>query len=415
MTTEQFANNASSTLNGAINSSVTSLVVTSATKFSSAPQFRILIDSEYMLVTAVAGTTFTITRGIEGSTAASHSNGATVSQILTAGSLPLAGAIIVDGGSTSSNLRTQRTNRNAIDNTKNGIVALGTDTTGTAPGATSSYCVILGGDACSASGNYACAGGHTAQALGDASFAFGDQAKVTSGCTGGIAIGYQSLVEQVAGLALGAGCHVTTNGNAGVALGETCTSSAPNAMAIGFNSTASGTSSVALGDSNIAAGDFSFACGVNSRAPIPGSWAHSSGTLSGAGKGTFWIDIAVASLSGSGTLKMKNGSELDLSTYALYTLLVEVTFQGSTANSAKIAGERHMYQINMGNPGVTIVSDTVTWDPTAAGGKNFSGRGWSIAASNIGGTNTLRFTVSPGVSGDTITVFAKVQVQALAA
>ena len=87
MPVEQFANNAVTTLNGAINNSVTSLVVTSATGFSTVPQFRLIIDSEIMLVTAVSGTTFTITRGAEGTTAASHSNGATVAQILTAGGL----------------------------------------------------------------------------------------------------------------------------------------------------------------------------------------------------------------------------------------------------------------------------------------------------------------------------------------
>lgn len=87
MATEQFANSASSTLNGAIISSDTSLVVTAATSFPSIPQFRILIDSEIILVTAVAGTTFTISRAQEGTTAAGHSNGATITHILTAGAL----------------------------------------------------------------------------------------------------------------------------------------------------------------------------------------------------------------------------------------------------------------------------------------------------------------------------------------
>jgi hypothetical protein len=95
MAVEQFANNASSTLNGAINSSVTSLVVTSATGFPTVGNFRLLIDSEIMLVTAVSGTTFTVTRGIEGTAAASHSNGATVTAILTAGSLAAWAASII--------------------------------------------------------------------------------------------------------------------------------------------------------------------------------------------------------------------------------------------------------------------------------------------------------------------------------
>ncbi len=85
--TEQFANGAATTLASAISSTgATSCSVTSATGFPSAGNFRILIDSEIMLVTAVSGTTFTITRGIESTSAATHSNGAAVTHILTAGS-----------------------------------------------------------------------------------------------------------------------------------------------------------------------------------------------------------------------------------------------------------------------------------------------------------------------------------------
>lgn len=87
MATEVFANNASTTLNGAINNSVTSLVVTSASQFPSSGNFRIIIDSEIMIVTAVSGTTFTVTRNAESTVAASHSNGATVTCILTAGAI----------------------------------------------------------------------------------------------------------------------------------------------------------------------------------------------------------------------------------------------------------------------------------------------------------------------------------------
>lgn len=85
--TEQFANNATTTLNGSITSTATSLVVTLASSFPTSPQFRIIIDSEIMLVTAVSGTTFTVSRGVENTTQASHSNLATVSMILTSGAL----------------------------------------------------------------------------------------------------------------------------------------------------------------------------------------------------------------------------------------------------------------------------------------------------------------------------------------
>jgi len=85
---EQFANNASSALNGAINNSVTSLVVTSASGFPVAGNFRILIDSELILVGAISGSTLSsLTRGVEGTSAANHSNGATVTHVLTSAAI----------------------------------------------------------------------------------------------------------------------------------------------------------------------------------------------------------------------------------------------------------------------------------------------------------------------------------------
>lgn len=81
---EQFTNNGNSTLNGGITDVAASLVVASAATFPTDGNFRLLIDSEILLVTAVSGTTFTVTRGAEGTTGAAHSNGATVRLILTA-------------------------------------------------------------------------------------------------------------------------------------------------------------------------------------------------------------------------------------------------------------------------------------------------------------------------------------------
>ncbi len=76
---------AQTTLDGAINNSVTSLdIVTVAGSPASAP-FRIWIDDEIFVVTNVAGDTYTVVRGVEGSTATSHSNGADIFYPKTAG------------------------------------------------------------------------------------------------------------------------------------------------------------------------------------------------------------------------------------------------------------------------------------------------------------------------------------------
>ena len=84
---EKFGRGAITTLASGITNSSSTLSVDSASGFPTSGNFRIRIDSELIMVTAVSGTTFTITRGIEGTTAASHSGGAEVAQILTAGGI----------------------------------------------------------------------------------------------------------------------------------------------------------------------------------------------------------------------------------------------------------------------------------------------------------------------------------------
>lgn len=76
-----------STLNGAINRTQTTLVVTSAAGSPATP-FRMLIPNdidgfELVLVTAKAGTTFTVTRGIEGSEVDTHASSTQVTALQT--------------------------------------------------------------------------------------------------------------------------------------------------------------------------------------------------------------------------------------------------------------------------------------------------------------------------------------------
>lgn len=87
MATEKLANNPTTTLNGAILANPGTLTVTSAATFSPSGQFRIQIDSEILIVTAVAGNVFTVVGGAEGTAAASHINGSTVTQTVTADAL----------------------------------------------------------------------------------------------------------------------------------------------------------------------------------------------------------------------------------------------------------------------------------------------------------------------------------------
>ena len=91
MAADLFANNASTTLAALVAAGATSLTVTSSTPFPAASaatgQFRVIIDSELFTVTNVAGTTWTVTPGTEGTTQAAHASGAPVTAIVTAAAL----------------------------------------------------------------------------------------------------------------------------------------------------------------------------------------------------------------------------------------------------------------------------------------------------------------------------------------
>lgn len=87
---QAFSNVGQTTLNGAITSSTSPITVLSTASFppltSPATTFVIKIDNEYIVVSTATGTTFTpVTRGAEGSAAASHTSGATVTEVFTAG------------------------------------------------------------------------------------------------------------------------------------------------------------------------------------------------------------------------------------------------------------------------------------------------------------------------------------------
>jgi hypothetical protein len=86
MSSYQYANNPSTTLAGAITAGATSISVASAADFPTKGKFTIIVDSEIMLVTGVAGTVWTVERGVEDTVAASHTNNTPVTGILTKGS-----------------------------------------------------------------------------------------------------------------------------------------------------------------------------------------------------------------------------------------------------------------------------------------------------------------------------------------
>lgn len=89
MALELLTNNASTTLNGAVDGATdpVTFAVASATAFPASGNFRVIIDSEILKVTAVSGSDFTASRAQEGTSIASHLDTTAVKHVVTAASL----------------------------------------------------------------------------------------------------------------------------------------------------------------------------------------------------------------------------------------------------------------------------------------------------------------------------------------
>lgn len=98
MQVEQYANNARTTLSAGIDGVTDTLTVADASAFPARPRFRVIVDEELLLVTAVDGATWTVARGVEGTAPAAHDSGAAVTHVLTAASLRAVGAHVVLAG-----------------------------------------------------------------------------------------------------------------------------------------------------------------------------------------------------------------------------------------------------------------------------------------------------------------------------
>lgn len=146
---EKYANNYETTLNGSIDASQTTLVVTTATGAPTTGVFRLFIKAEgantdeIVTVSSVSGTTFTIARASEAvagvQSASAHGNAASVALVLTAGSLGNnvqgqtggSTSIIIPGLSASSDIRVAGTNDDEFDTTDTSDPMTGWTTLGT--------------------------------------------------------------------------------------------------------------------------------------------------------------------------------------------------------------------------------------------------------------------------------------------
>ena len=173
------------------------------------------------------------------------------------------GAVIFDGGVPVKNARTDRgATQSPINNTKQGIINLGSRSIGVTAGATGNYATILGGDqnTASADGSTVC-GGSLNVASGPNSTVGGGSGNVASGNRSVICGGEGNIASGIGAMILGeeaeaAGDHSTAIGHfAKVYLANT------NGVAIGTSAEAIDTRDMAIGELCVAQGSNSFAAG----------------------------------------------------------------------------------------------------------------------------------------------------------
>lgn len=187
----------------------------------------------------------------------------------------------------SSNIRSDRAhNQSPIDNTQQGIINLGSDTTGITTGVTASYATISGGDQNEIDGSYSTISGGTINIINSAAnygtigggFSNTINASVQYGTIaggfGGIVSGEYGAV--VGGQSCNAGPSSVAGGNNNQATGTYATS-------FGFDNLASGLGATALGGGTIANGETATALGFQSIASRFGQLclASSAGNVNG--------------------------------------------------------------------------------------------------------------------------------------
>lgn len=84
---ESLVNQTDLTLNGTINATTNSITLNDASSLPSDATIRFRIENELLLCNAISGNTCTVTRGIEGTTGATHNDGTSVDVVLTPGGL----------------------------------------------------------------------------------------------------------------------------------------------------------------------------------------------------------------------------------------------------------------------------------------------------------------------------------------
>lgn len=236
------------------------------------------------------------------------------------------GSVSFDSGSTSENIRTNRsTSQSPIDNSKNGIINLGSKTGGGSTGATGDYTTISGGENNTASSTYS----------------------TVSGGIDNTASGLESTISGGSNNTASGNFSTVSGGNSNTASGDSCT--------------------VIGGANNISVGNNSVAMGFRSKPEKQAQFAQSGGNQSSddGGGNQFTRVIYYCVSSSNATVDFVDG--LGTTSYSLennrnYGLRVSVI--ASQADGYQPEYKTFDLLISVNNTGVVAVADT-TASPAA--------------------------------------------------
>ena len=277
-----FSNNAATTLAAELSAVATSMTVTASTGFAAltSPQFELVtIDDgtarEIVKVTARSGTTWTVERGQEGTTAALWDAGVSVEARVTAGTLAafVAGQALMAYNAAGGDAIGQGAISMQPARAASSSVALGAGSIaiGENSAAAEDNAIAVGYNAGATAWGSIAIGASTA-ASGDLAVAVGNGADAARD---GVALGRMAYALSRGAIAIGRDAYSDTNSDDAVALGNAayCGANAPGASALGRWSYANAESSTAVGDTSYANGLAATAMGFEARAEAEKSLA----------------------------------------------------------------------------------------------------------------------------------------------
>lgn len=237
--TEQFANFAQSSLAAPITANQTTISVASASTFPLVGNFHIVVQSfdvttqvptsapEIMIVTAVAGKTFTVTRGAENTPAIAFASGAQVTNVVTAGVMQA----LAGGGSGSVTQVNTGTGLTGGPITSTGTISIANNTVNTLAGYNNSgvfSSVAIGTNLTLSGGTLTASGGSgTVSQVNSGTGLSGGPITTTGTFTVNLSTGVAGGQTAIGGTASGNGLTLSSTSNAtkgGILLGSAGTS-----------------------------------------------------------------------------------------------------------------------------------------------------------------------------------------------